>query len=513
MTLKGPLSLQTILAQLKATVTAFETAIGAPPVDPPAPPPTLPVPPPPTDLVVTNRTVSLKPAMPAPWPVGTILPDATFGCRVARITDGTTLPGNVNSSHQSPSASHQLAWNTTSTRFYTMGVWKCVPWTFNATTMQATRIAWPGSGTARINDGGLVINSVALEPQFSWVDANALFINIQNTADDWPVLAKYDLSSHVVTTLLNLGTIPHVTIPQHTYCGAVYSCETAPERIVTFFGGASQDAHFLAAVFQVGTPTICTVIDTLNSLIYLNGATAVATSLPLGFLLHHAQMDRTGRYITLEPTQAGINAGKAPKYIVDLTTNSIVPLAPYPMAHTVMGWGDFINGDFPGATPYDNAQWSYRTLVDIAHPRNLIKNPQTLGETYLDGHTSWNNALASSLQPVLTELYRAYDGPNDVTPKNTAPWRAWDDEIISIQTDGVGTTTEVRRYCHHHSIVRDDVDTAGAQPFQYQPRPNIAPSGRHAFFTSNGDRTLGTDANPSGNATSRTDVFMVELAR
>lgn len=470
--------------------------------------------------MLNNRTAYTKPAFPSSWPVGTVIPDPVFGSRVARMTGPDTLPDNVNSSHQSPSASHQLAWNRTSTMFYTMGVWKCVPWNFDRVTMQATRVPWPGSGTARINDGGLVINSVALEPQFSWVDPALIYINIQNTADDWPIIASYNLSTHAVTTLLNLGTIAHVTIPQHTYCGAVYSSEQSPEKVLAFFGAASQDQHYLVAVWQKATPANCVVIDTVNSLIYINGAVGVATAITLNFKLHHSQIDRTGRWITLEPTTVDINPvsnggnGRLanPKYIVDLTDYSIVPLSPYPLAHTVMGWGDFINGDFVPGVPYDNAQWSWRSLADIAHPRNLIKDPQAVGETYIDGHTSWNNARSDALVPVLTEVYRALDGPNDVPPnKNVAPWRAWDDEIIDIQTDGVGTTTEVRRYCHHHSIVRDNVDTAGVGPFQYQPRPNISPDGQYAFYTTNGDRTLGTDAHPSGNATSRADVFMVEL--
>lgn len=471
--------------------------------------------------MLLDRISRTKPAFPGSWPVGTILDDPTFGSRQVRITDGNTLPGNINRSHQPPSASHQLAWNKNSTMFYTLGPWKCVPWVWNPNTMQASRIAWPGSGSFRINDGGLVINSVALEPQFSWVDNNLIYFCAQT--GNWPILSSYNFANNAVTTLLDVTTIPHLTLtpqswwePGNTvgYLGAIYSSEQAPERIATFFGGDHQDHHQFVAIFDVGNPSNIKVIDTKNSLIYINGATPVATAITLNFLLHHSQIDRTGRYITLEPTSTDISLGKSPKYIVDLVDNSIVPLDPYPWAHTVMGWNDFINQDFPGVTPYDNAQWSYRTLADIAHPRQLVRDPtngRPLGEQYCDGHTSWNNALAGSLQPVLSELYRVYDGPNDVIPHNNTPWQCWDDEIISIEVENSGATTKVWRHCHHHAIVRDNIDSPGSQPFQYQPRPNISPNGRWAFYGSNGDRSLGTDSVPSGNSTSRTDVFMVEL--
>lgn len=459
--------------------------------------------------MLTNRTVYTKPAMPSFGAAGGIVVDPTFGSRILRVTDANTLPSSVNASHSTPSASHQLAWNKDSTKFYIRGTAAtCVPFSFNPSTMQAARIA--GSG-----DGGLVISTASTEPQFSWVDANIIYVTTTDTVpnNEQPIIQKYSFSGASYTTLLNLRTIPNVTLPAfRTYCGAIYGSETAPEKIATFFGGASQDQHYLVAVFQVGSPTTCTVIDTTNSLIYINGAAGVATSLTLGFLLHHSQIDRTGRYVTLEPTSADIAGGKAPKYIWDTQTNAIAALTPYPNAHTVMGWGDFINNDFaPDPGPYDGVQFSYRTLADPTHPRNIIRNPQSVGETYIDGHTTWNNALAASLQPVTTELYRAYDGPNDVSPHNTAPWRAWDDEIISIEVANSGATTTVFRHCHHHSIVRDDVDTAGAQPFWYQPRPNISPDGKWCLFTSNGDRTLGTELGSSSPVTKRNDVFLVEM--
>jgi hypothetical protein len=105
--------------------------------------------------------------------------------------------------------------------------------------------------------------------------------------------------------------------------------------------------------------------------------------------------------------------------------------------------------------------------------------------------------------PVISATYRYGD--------NTAPWRAWDDEIIGIQTAG-GIGGIVWRFAHHRSLVASD--TVPTTPyFWYEPIANVSPDGKWVLFTSNWEKTLGRDSSndSSGAGTFRQDVFVVQL--
>lgn len=461
--------------------------------------------------MLNDRNVYTKPALPVFGAAGSIVTDPTFGQRILRVTDGATMPSSLNISTGPPSASHQLCWSKSSTKFYLINSSaKCVPYSFNSTTMQASRISGAG-------DGGLVVTSTAMEPQFSWVNDDLIYVNDQDGTHGTPIVKKYSFVGASYTTVKDLRTIPNVTVADNTYNGGVYSSEGGNEKIVTFFGGVGQDAHYLAAVFEVAAPTVCTVVDTVASLIYINGAAGVPTNITLGFHLHHAQIDRTGRYVQLESTGTDIGLGKAPKYVWDTQTNIITAGTTLFEAHTAMGWGDEVNMSCCTSSAYDNAQMQYRSLAAPNTTRDVIKNLPSPSETYVDGHVTWNNDLLAAPQYIFREFYRVYDGPNDVSPKNLTPWRVWDDEIGSIQTDGIGLTTDVRRFCHHRCIVRDDLNVPGSQPFYYQPRPNVSPDGKWCLFSSNWERTLGIDPQPQTStspvwsAAFRYDTFLVDV--
>jgi hypothetical protein len=123
----------------------------------------------------------------------------------------------------------------------------------------------------------------------------------------------------------------------------------------------------------------------------------------------------------------------------------------------------------------------------------------------LGEHTSWNNAQPSTRVPILSSLYR-YGEPEP-------PWRAWDWEIIAIQTNASPAGGTVWRFAHHRSNITYDGGT-GSEPyyFWYLPRAMISPDGRFAMFTSNWEKSLGDstiDREPGGNF--RCDVFVVAL--
>ena len=93
---------------------------------------------------------------------------------------------------------------------------------------------------------------------------------------------------------------------------------------------------------------------------------------------------------------------------------------------------------------------------------------------------------------------------------NTAEWRPWDNEIVAIQTDVGDGSTEVWRFAHHRSNVDNDNDSS-VTSFWYTPRPNVSRDGRWVLFTSNWEKTLGTDPEGAPGEKARQDVFLLRL--
>ena len=141
-----------------------------------------------------------------------------------------------------------------------------------------------------------------------------------------------------------------------------------------------------------------------------------------------------------------------------------------------------------------------QTLTSSFHSTttDLISPILTPKEVYLDDHTTWNNARPDALVPVISSTYRI--------GANTAPWRAWDDEVVGIDTTG-GIGGVVYRFAHHRSDSGSDADPTTPY-FWYEPIANVSPDGRWVLFTSNWEKTLGRDA---AEGTARQDVFVVQL--
>src|SRR5262249_58269198 len=89
-------------------------------------------------------------------------------------------------------------------------------------------------------------------------------------------------------------------------------------------------------------------------------------------------------------------------------------------------------------------------------------------------------------------------------------WRALDDEIVAVESDAPGQDPTIWRFAQHRTDVSYDGDPTRVS-FWYEPRPNVSHDGRWAMFTSNWEKTLGTD--PVGDAGTgfRQDVFILKL--
>ena len=445
---------------------------------------------------VVDRVAYPKPALPALGPAGSKIQDPVFKSTIARITDAATRPGSPGRSYRTPSSPHQNEWSAKGSYFYVIGSAGAgaIPYSFDASTGTARRIQPSGTG-----EGGMVLKFY-IEPQFSYIDDAIIYGSYNGAGSTKRTIDQYDFRTGAYTTLLDLDSI--VGGLSGTYIGSVASSGGPVERIMAFFGGTAQDRHHYVVVFDRAHPENRQIADTTASTI--NGAPSPVT---LGFNLHHAMIDRSGRYVMLYSTSADQAAPRkaAQEYLWDLQTGGVTELGTpaLPYGHDAFGYGVYVNKDCCTSSTWDAGQWQFRALASPLATRDLVRSVLTPQEVYLSDHTTWNNARPDRLVPVVSGTYR-YGA-------NTAPWRPWDDEIVAIQTDApAGAESTIWRFAHHRSDVSYDGD-ASRLAFWYQPHPNVSQDGRWVLFTSNWEKTLGTDVAPEAGTAARQDVFLVEM--
>ena len=438
---------------------------------------------------VTDRGPRPKPALIHLGAAGFSFNDPAFGSRIWRVTDPATERDDPGVSYRTPSGTHQNAWSADGTIFYAGATdGSIVPFSLDRST---------GTTTA------LDPLRFYTEPQFSYVQPRLIYGSRNDAGATLRTIDQYDFSTGKYTELIDLDKL--AANLQGTYVGGIASSAGATEWILVFFGGASQDLHHDLVIFDRAHPDTRHLLDTTAST--LDGR---ATSTPLGFHLHHATIDRSGRYVMLYPagTDLAPPRSAAQVYVWALETNTFTPLpiaTTHSGGHDAFGYGVEVNQDCcasPSLT-WDAAQWERRSLAAPLAPTDIIvPTMQQPAEVYLADHPSWNNAQPDVLVPFITATYRYGN--------NTVAWRPWDDEILAVETDLRGEGAEVWRFAHHRSDVRDD-NNPSAIGFWYTPRPNVSMDGRWVLFTSNWEKTLGTDPKGAPGEKARQDVFLLQL--
>src|SRR5687767_10606760 len=265
---------------------------------------------------VIDRGPRPKPALVKPSAAGVSFNDPVFGSRIWRITDRFTRPDQLDRSYRTPSATHQNAWSADSAYFYVVSTdGTVVPFAFD-----------PERGAASRLDA----LRFYIEPQFSYVDGGIIFGS--ESGGSLRTIDQYDFATGEYTQLLDLDTLASGL--KDTYVGGIASSAGATERILAFFGGTSQDRHHYVVVFDRHAPRNRKLLDTAT----------------LDFKLHHATIDRSGRYVMLYPPGGDLEAPRkaAPVYVWDTATGVTTPL-PLTTAisggHDVFGYGIRINQD------------------------------------------------------------------------------------------------------------------------------------------------------------------------
>lgn len=443
---------------------------------------------------VEDREPRPEPSLPAIGGAGSSFFDPIFSSQIWRITDGATRPNAPDRSYRTPSGTHQNAWSADGRYFYVVSTdGTVVPFAFEPAAERARRLDADSA-----DEGGLVLRFYN-EPHFSYTTPGVIYGSFSGPGATLRTIDAYDFSRNGYDRILDLDQL--VPGLRGTYVGGISSSGGNVERLLTFFGGTSQDRHRHVVVFERQNTSRRHLVDTVASTI--NGR---ATNIPLNFLLHHASIDRSGRFALLYPTAGNRQPPRnaAPVYLWEIETatfSELPSIAARSNGHDAYGYGVMVNQDCCTQTTWDAAQWQFRRLDAPLSTRDLIGPVILPKSVFLAEHPSWHNARPDALTPFVTALYRY--GGNDV------PWRPWDDEIVAVET-GAEEGATVWRLAHHRSDVSNDDDPSRIS-FWYTPRPNVSQDGRWVLFTSNWEKRLGMDPGGAAGGKHRQDVFLLKL--
>jgi hypothetical protein len=427
---------------------------------------------PPPDPVITDRDPRPIPALP-PIEPGQVIVDPTFGSRILRVTGPQTGAELV--SYRSSDSPMQRSWNATISRltvedtYGSQHVFSFEPGPMRARYLR--RVPFDRRRESPVVPPSQVVPFNGSD--CAWHDTNPdrLYGRSGNK-----VIKCFDFSVEQMTTVIDLDTLG-LNLPEESYTSGV--CVMA-DTLLTVCGGAINDDNHIVVVGPLSAPAWRT-LDTLTLTQFNAGR---------GFLLHSTVLDLTGRYVLMVPSQkSGVAGGHL--FVWDLEDDGVREITVAVSGHFAVGRGMWVNQDCAPDTPWDAAQWTKRFFDQPDQVGNCIHPVLQPQEIYLAEHPSWTNMVAP-YTPFISATYRHQ--VSDV------PWRAWDEEIITINPD----SGEVRRQAHHRSQVLKD----GVWDYWATPRACVSPDGRFAVFTSNWGRTLGTDAVEGGD---RQDAFVVEL--
>jgi len=412
--------------------------------------------------MITDRNVYTEPQITPPGKAGTSYIDPIFGTKITRITDGefSQSIGRPGRSWVSGSSAEQNTWAKDSSAFIVQGgggEW--VPFAWNDG--QPRRIP-TAEGTWFVPLHG---------PAFSYNDPQILFGQSQDNKS----LSVYNLSTKKLTALVSLPA---------PAAGEV--SPSANDRIVTY-GNGGQDR---ATHVYLWDGAALRVLDTLAGKVDEKSITS--TGITWGFGVHNVRLDKSGRFAVITTAELQAKAG-SPIVVWDLEQNSVRALEPAFSGHKVGGFGKLINQDVAPNTTWDDMQFVIRNLDGSDSRKNLIpsvltppRKPSPRGQLGQDSHLSWNNHNGGN-EPVLVSAYRDADNPDS--------FRAWDNELLLVATDGSGV---VQRVCHHRTLYKS---------FWDGPHAVISSDGLKAIFSSNMGMTLGQGEDGG----SRQDVWLVEL--
>jgi hypothetical protein len=300
---------------------------------------------------------------------------------------------------------------------------------------------------------------------FSRVDPNLLY-GMKGLA-----FAQYDFTTQQSTTLVDLHTF---VVDAGGYALGVEQGSNG--LLATSFGGPQQDMMPYVATWDPATG-VHHVIDTYAST--LDGVPIGAT---IDGGVHTIRIDSSGRYVSFS-----VSGGSNPNWLWDTTAQTVKKVS----GSGAIGWGAYV-----GHANGDAYQWAVTDLATQMTSPPLISPVLSPIDNLVSTHVDWQNAVQGALVPAIVETMRQ--------PADVGPGRAWDDELIAVQTEPADGGSTVWRFAHNFNTY---AGTIYSDNFYYLFIPRVSQNGWFAIIDSNWNQSLGTDS--SGNP--RTDVFIVAL--
>lgn len=379
-----------------------------------------------------------------PLPVAPTMTDPVFGTTIRRATGLTAPTTDDRKSYRTPSSGY--CWSSDS-KYFTIIDTNGSIWLVDRSTFTKKQLT-----------------GFATEACFSREDPDVIYGG--SYIGELGVLNQYSIASGLYKQVLKLrDLVPNLDVGGRTYMRGI---NAASGKLTILFGGTGQDSdHYVFC----GAPDAFTLFES-HSRLKCN--------------LHAIALDLTGRYVVLGPTVVDINGPNklAMNVVWDTQTDTLTPMTVSAGGHGAIGYGVSVNNPDDA----DGMQYLFRNLASPNTPREIISPYPKPPAFQMASHMSWNKKR----DDLVTATYRYSTGVN-------SPRREWDDEILEVHLDGT-----VERLCHHRSIVTP-TDNVNSFDYWATPKPCVSPDGSSVIFTSNWNRSLGTDSEGF-----RQDVFLVQ---
>ncbi len=418
----------------------------------------------------TGRTIVLKTPM-SPPPVNLVFQDPDFGSRMIRVTDQYTRPESIGSYFKTPDIGEQNTFSQDTQKFYVVGQGgRIVPFSFDPVTMQAARLQNASTGKA-------LLVPFQPAPSFSFVDPDVIY----GTMSSSPLtIRSYRFSTGAISTVVDTntcGTQPPLSSTAKS--GGDLTVSASDTRFAIGEGGPEVDKHMFVIVYDKNLG--CRWYNTQTG--QIGGQWGPSGTAPIpAFLIRHPFISRDGKYVRIVGGRQTLFWETATLNVTLCSTSSPI----YCGGYKAEGYSQFVHA----SGLRDEMNIWMRRFDDFANRVELVVPPETPPQWGIEKHYSWLNVDSGDSLPVCASTYR-YDSYGQID-------RAWDGEIICIETDGLAST--IWRFAHNRA-------SAELEYFLTQPLGNVSQDGQFFMFTSDWDQQLGTLSNGSP----RPDAWIVEL--
>jgi hypothetical protein len=426
----------------------------------------------PYPTAVTDRLIRSKKPM-SPKPRGLVFNDPDFGSLMIRVTDEHTDFIHPWGSFSTDGTGQQNEWNADTSKFWVGAQGgRYFVFGFDPSTMAVTSLP-----EAKTGEGFLVpLNG----PTFSNVDPDLIYGTINR---DPLTIRSYRMSTGLYHKVIDTRVCDLQPPLAPT---AVSDYDISPSyndgRISISEGSTQFDKHMFIVVYDKKLG--CRWYNTQTGQIGGQwGQTGTAVGPEISYLIHHAYLSRSGRYVRI--------MGGWGFFIWDLATLNVAPCQHGSglkcFGYGVAGYNSFVNG--PAVV--EDMQILKRPLSNLRNFKDIFW-PMPLPHNWeLIQHFSWTNVNSTDSTPICGSTYN-YEGEEDIT-------EAFEGEIFCAETDGLAST--IWRFAHNRA-------TWQAPYYNTLPLGSVSKDGRFYLFQSGWDRQLKTD----GAGLPRSDAFIVKLA-